>query len=364
MSYNNSTALIFEVSQGCQMNCTGCNVDKRLDGLPPKEEMDKLLGMFRGLKENNVPFMEIELGPTDLLRARNRHEIFTNPDVQELVRMFKLTTLTGSFIYPDEKDYEAFAKQAHALSPDNWVGIAMPIEMKQVFNDKYIQRIQRNVDIFRNHLPNYLNETILNVIFDERFLSNVGSKYSYEDLFSRVNDLKLTNNTKVDFVFHHGRSKIDSAFVASDFLRSIRELNRHYLRDLRTRSQKAEVRHMPFQLSCDGRGGEILYHRGELYFRPVINERITILSEKMKFTGEWSAENYFANLFQRYHDNVSKSLEYEDCVSCEHAAMCADRYIHDLMDVCNTRECITMLKSHGGFVHEPTKKDLEKLTLN
>lgn len=363
MSYSNSVALIFEVSSGCQMSCHGCNVDKNLSGLPNPETMNKLLTLFRDMKEWGLPFMEIELGPTDLIKARNRDEIFSHPDVRELTRMFRVTTLAASFIYPEEHEYVKLAQQAHAIAPDNWVGLAMPLEMTHVFNDKYLARIQKNVDVFRNHLPNKLNETIFNVIFDERFLSNVGSKYSYEDLFARVHDLRVTNNTKVDFVFHHGRSKIDSSWVAQDFLHSLRELNRHYLLDLRKRNTSAEVRHMPFQLSCDGRGGEILYHEGELFFRPVVNERITILSEKMKFQGPWTLENYFSNLFARYNDNIHKAMTYDDCQNCEHAAMCADRYIHDLMDVCNTKQCVSLLRSHGGFSNDPTQQDLEKFKL-
>lgn len=362
MSYTNSVALIFEVSQGCGMNCQGCNVEKNLSGLPKPEAMDRLLSLFREMKVWGIPFMEIELGPTDLIKARNRDQIFSDPKVQELTRMFKLTTLAASFIYPEEHEYERLAKQAYEVAPDNWVGLAIPLEMSHVFNDKYIDRIQKNVDVFRNHLPNHLNETIFNVIFDERFLSNVGSKYSYDDLFSRVHDLRVTNNTKVDFVFHHGRSRIDSAWVASDLVESLKELNRKYLQDLRKRSN-IEARHVPFQLSCDGRGGEVLYHEEQLYFRPVINERITILSDKMKFTGDWTLENYFHNLFTRYNSNIEKSLTYEDCNGCDHAAMCADRYIHDFMDVCNTKHCVTLLKSHGGFSNEITKSDLDKLSL-
>jgi len=364
MSYANSVAFIFEVSHGCQMKCQGCNVDKHSPKLPPQASMDKLLQLFRDLKAWGIPFMEIELGPTDLMSAANRDQIFESPEIRELTRMFLLTTITSSFIYPDKDDYKRLARQVHELAPDNWVGLAVPLEMRHVFNDKYVDLIRRNVQVFKEHLPNRLNETILNVIFDERYLSNVGSKYSYEDLFSRVHDLRLTDNTKVDFVFHHGRSKIESSWVASDFLHSLKELNRHYLRDLRSRSiDNIEARHVPYQLSCDGRGGEILYHDNELYFRPVINERITVLSDKMKFKGEWTLENYFNNLFSRYNSNMEKAMSYNDCPKCEHVAMCADRYIHDLMDVCGTKDCLTLLKSHGGFANEIKKEDLQKFSL-
>lgn len=361
MSYANSTALIFEVSQGCGMNCRGCNVDKNLQGLPPDDVFDNLIGMFRDLRDHDVPFMEIELGPTDLITAANREEIFTSSRVAEITRMFRLTTLTSSFIYTDHKEYERLADQTYALAPDNWVGLALPIELNHVFNDKYISRIKQNVDAFANRTKNYLNEVILNVIFDERYFTNIGAR-SYEELFSRLTDISLTNNTKVDFVFHHGRTKIDSKWVGASLLKAIQELNRYYLSDVR-RKQNPQARHVPFQLSCDGRGGEILYHEQELYFRPVLNERITILSDRMKFSGPWTAENYFDNLYRRYDSNIHKALGYNSCGSCEHVGMCADRYIHDLMEVCGTKDCITLLKDHGGFAHIPDAKDIEKLKL-
>jgi hypothetical protein len=300
-----------------------------------------------------MDFYEIEMGPTDLLSAVNREEIFANPVMRELARLFHVTTLNASFIHPKEEDYIAFAHTVHEFTPDNMVGLAIPLEMRHVFNDKYIDRVRENIRIFREHLPNHLKEVVLVVIFDEHYLNNAGSKYTYEDLFDRANSLDVHEHTMVDFVFHHGRANIESEFVAEAFKTSVQNLNQQYLKDIARRGENLRYRHTPAQLMPESHNNELTYHKGELYIRPVLNERVTVFHERMKFTGEWSVGNFRAHSLERLNQNLQYAFEHKDCLACPYQIECASNYVHDLMAVVKAKDCLLVKrelhKLHAGL---------------
>lgn len=339
---NNSIVLVLEASQGCQFSCDGCQINKEASGIPDLETMERLLSLFREMKYDAMDFYEIELGPTDLISAHNRDAMFANPQLRELAAMFKVTTINASFIHPKKEEYVAFAKTVNAFTPNNWVGLAIPIEMKHVFNDKYISRIRENVKTFQEHLPNFLKEVVLVVIFDEHYLGSVGNKYTYEDLFDRTNSLEVHENTMVDFVFHHGRVNMESDFVAESFKKTVMELNHHYLLDVRRRGDNIRYRHVPAQLLPDSHNNELIFHQGELYIRPVLNERVTVFHPQMKFAGPWTLENFRMHSFERFHDNLEAASSMKNCKMCAYQLDCAAGYVQDLMRIVKTEDCLLL----------------------
>ena len=360
--FNRSISLIFEASHGCQLSCGGCTIDTKATSLPTQEQWDRLRVMFDGFTADGTPYAEFELGPTDLMSCDNRNELFTDPNLRNMVRRFKLFTLAASFIHPDESDYIDFAYQVHECAPDITVGLAIPVEFASVFNDKYIETMRKNIEVFRVALPNPLDEVVMTVIFDHRYLDQKieGKKRTYEELFQRIQDLQLSHNTKVDFAFQHGRNNINDPLQAASFLRSFRMLNEQYVADLAKRNHTV-ARHIPFQLMFDTKGGELIYSKGDLYVRPVLNERVTIFHEYTKFRGPWTAENYYDEIFTRLNRNLDLAQGFDDCKQCLHMATCADRGIHDLMHLTHTRKCVTLLKNHDGIVRHTTHGDFEQI---
>lgn len=342
MKNNNSIVLVLELSQGCQLNCTGCKVNKEVNGVPEAETMEKLLSLFREMDQADMDFYELELGPTDMMSASNRNEILTNPQLRELAEMFNITAINSAFIHPKQEDYIAFAEAVHEFSPLNWIGLAIPIEMKHVFNEKYVERIRENVKVFQDHLPNFLKEVVLTVIFDEGYFNSIGNKHTYEELFERTNALKVHDNTMVDFIFHHGRTNIESEFVAESFKQSINVLNQQYLADIERRGDTVEYRHVPAQLLPESHNNELVLHRGELYIRPVLNERVTMFHDRMKFKGDWTLQEFRMHLHDRLGQNLEHALTLSDCKECRFQVECASNYVHDLMSVVKTEKCLLL----------------------
>lgn len=349
MSHTSAVSLTFEASAGCQLNCAGCRVDKTQTSLPTDEQFSRLLSLFDDLERHGFTMAEFELGPTDLVSTSNRAELFCDERLARLARKFQLLALNAGMVYPGAYEYVQFADQVWQLAPGTTVSLVVPIDLKHVFNEKYVGRLRANVERFCAALRNPFRETILKVIFDEHYMDRGDEgRYTYQQLFEQVQSLELGPRSKVDFAFHHGRDwKISDPIVSRNFLRSLRGINEAYLQDLRARGLQAQTRHLPFQLTNHAPSGELVYNSGELYVRPVLNERMNVFHELMRFKGEWSAQNYHAQTFERLTNNLSLAMSYEQCASCEFVPTCASKNLHELMHLTHTRQCISLLRQCG-----------------
>lgn len=332
------------------MGCSGCRIDKESTSLPSPVLMQKLISLFDELKSRGIALNEIELGPSDILSARNMEAIFQRPDVIEFIDLFSLMTINASFIYPNMTRYVDLAYQLTRYETSKKCGIVIPVEMTQMFNDKYISRIKQNLSVFRDAFPHDLYSVTFNIIFDERFINNPLNKFSYEDLFFRTNsfveDTELhESRVRIDYVFHHGREDITNPFIAQAFMDSMNELYRHYHADHKRRNGPM-IDGVPAFLNFDFENDEIVYHNEELYVRPVVNDRLNIFHESLKYRGEWNADGIISHLAERFNDNLTMASEMKDCSDCSRIVECSKRYTQDLMKILNVQDCFTMLKQY------------------
>lgn len=342
MRNNKTLALVLEVSRGCARSCTGCKINKQSGSIPSEDTLVKLLKLTQDMKLAGVDFYEVELGPTDLTTAANTGDIFANEYLQSICRMFKVTTINGSFIDPNPRVYEDFAKKVNAFTPDNWIGLAIPVEMRHVFNDKYISRIRDNVKAFEQVLPNIIKEVVVNIIFDEKYMEQAAKEHTYEELFARCNSLDVHENTMADFVFHHGRVGRGESIDTEAFKRAIAALNEQYLLEVRRRGKDASKRFLPSQMIPESHNTELILSEGELYVRPILNERTTVFHERFRHNGEWDYHSVTEAIANRFIDNfaIAASANMEDCNSCEFLSDCAEGSVQDLMEVLKTNKCI------------------------
>jgi len=338
----NELALVMEVTEGCRMGCKGCRIDKTGSGLPSDDVLEKLLGMLYQLKAQGVGFAEVELGATDMLSANNRDEIFSHPLVAEIVRLFKVTVINAAFIDPQPDHYIRLAQQVNTLSPDNAVGLVTPMEMTQAFNDKYISRIQKNVTLFKQHLNNPFTEVLFSIIIDHNQMRRSDIKRSYGELFVRARQLRVSERTKVDFAFHHGREGLRMSTDKEDLLQTIHALNDQYVQDLLTRDivHRGEV---PAQLFEEEEVLELVLSDCDLYIRPILNERLMVKNRIMRYHGAWDAYSLLKHFDDRVQRNENLAKELKVCSTCPHVKRCATRYTQELMALGKTQDCISLL---------------------
>ncbi len=340
-------AMVLEVTQGCQMGCKGCHVNKNSHGLPSDDVLMNLLSMLYELKGEGVELAEVELGATDVLSAINRNDIFEHPLISQIVQCFQVTVLNAAFVDPDARQYVELARQVNLLSPNNAVGLVTPIEIGHVFNDKYVQRIRDNVALFRDHLHNDFTEVIFSIIVDHQSLSLTKNKYTYSDLFARARELRVADHTAIDFAFHQGRLNLDLPWIRQDLLDSIHALNQQYVHDLNVR-QNIERRHIPSQLLFEQEILELVFSQSELYIRPILNERLTVLHPKMRYDGPWKGLSLLQEFQAKITRNLSLSEKMKHCKDCIHVNRCSNRYTQELMQLLDTQDCVSLLPTHHG----------------
>lgn len=357
MLTDNTLALVFEVSKGCQLSCNGCRVNKASSGIPDDAVLCDLLTLCHDVVVTGRKLAEIEFGPTDIMSAYNRAEIFNRPLIWEITSLFSTIVLNTAMVHPDPLEYQILAHEVNRMAPNKPVGLVVPIEIKHVFNEKYINTIRTNVKSFQDALKYGFTEVIFSVIFDRTSMENVGNTYTYETLFSKVRELSVADNTAVDFAFHQGRDGLTSDFLKTDLRTSIRELNRQYILDLQKRDI-VERRHVPSIALFDQEIREIVFHQNQLFIRPIVNERITVFHDSMKYQGEWNAESLFRHFDQRVQDNMNLAIGgvIIDCERCPYVQRCAERSIQQLMLLTDTAKCITLLPEYNDAFNEIAKR--------
>jgi hypothetical protein len=341
-------ALILESMHGCQFSCTGCTVNKEASSLPDKAGFEKIKLFLDDLEANGTELNEFEIAPTDIITSLNRNEFFGSEDAISLMQRFRIFTMNVSLILPTIDPYVELAKQLNATGYKKLVEIVTPVEFLHIQKPKYMGLIEKNLKALKDSLESDLIEVNLAINFDKRFIGTRDlNSPSIDELFDRIHDFDFGITTKINFVFPHARRPRDTLFLKEDMEESIHEVNKLYLRHLKRRGKDGHLYHVPYQFHDFARGGEGTWFKGELYLRPVINERYAMVSEDIRLKGDWTYENFV--LFNHELSNlyIEKGSNMSDCKNCSHLMVCADRGVQEVMQWMDTESCIMLLKDHG-----------------
>lgn len=352
MSQYTMMSLVFEGSQGCQMNCSGCHIDKGATSFPSQAEQDELEGFLDHIESAGIELGEIEIGPTDLYSASNRQEFF-GPYLRELVGRFGLTTMQLSLVHPPE-GMRAFVREIEpVLSSASKINIASPIEIKHVYNDKYFQRLNENIEVIRQSTLPELHEVSLSIIFDQGMLTNVGSRFNYDELYRRVQQLDAADITRINFVFHHGRQGFDQAGVGERYVQSFRQVNAFFLQALERNGGVSPINKIPTHLVVEPhRLMEVVYRSGRLLMRPYLNGGLTLEDTRFEIPKPWNAAAFSSATMEAVARNYEQATAIEDCQSCASMDICAGRLVHDVMALSQTESCMLLLKDYKPVVLE------------
>lgn len=342
---------LLELMQGCQMNCQGCMVDKFSTNIPSDKELDQLIGMFEGLRSDGVQLLEIELGPSDIFSAQNKEEIFTNPKLVHLINLFDSISVNASFIYPHKDKYDWLIESVSQFKGFARFAPIIPIEVEHALNEKYMARISENLRYLYTNYRHPVFRTALNVIFSDKYdVNSVGRKRNYPVLFQAINGLQkdplfMSFNTRVDFVFHHGRASMMDEGNKRAFKHSWLELYKQYALDHHY-NKGDTIDGIPRYLHYDTENSELIYHNGNLYVRPILNDRVNFIDQRFKFLGPWTSAGLQAEFTNRYINNTALAIERQDCSECSFISECAKRFTHDVMDVVDFDKCMTGLNHY------------------
>lgn len=337
--------MTFDISDGCKHNCNGCMVIKEKARLPTDLEWVKLFNLVEDLRDNNVDIAEITLGPTDLLSAHNREEIFNSPLVKEFVDNFKVINFNITCLSHKDELYEWFGKQVSNLGKDKYVYLFIPVEASQLYNRFYLDNLRYRIGIIHNCLSNDVSieqvVPVMNihkgVVFNKKTGEGLTQKI-YHDYYN----MKLYGDSYFDFGIHYGRDGL-SVDDANDFIDIIKLTNdirlpiMDYLRD------RATNRHADFLTELNDTEGimfNLYWNEGKMYKKVHVGEVVPICDERFNLNlVNWDTKELVDRLTTSYLDQYEYGNSLSKCKSCPFIINCAlaDRF--RIMQIANTDRC-------------------------
>jgi len=347
MSQNINKLIDFtlEVTNGCQFNCTGCNVDKEGNSWPSADDFLKMEALADDLNSNGFPAMNLAIGPTDIMTSVNRDVILTSPEIKSLAKKFMKTAINCAFLDPFDDNYINMGKKLNWLLEGKMVKFVIPFEAFHIDNEAYINRIRRRRDLVLQHMPDVTHtKTYLIINYETSSIyDKENNKNITEELVLKVYESPLLKDFATDLVLSHARTDLrdpingDKFIAAAKTLKAIMSTSREkygHMIDI------AEVK------PDEGKDWDIFYKAGKLYMTPFLLEGLASFDEVFEVKGDWTFNNLYNFYSESMIDQISWAHEHGDeCKTCQFVGPCAERGIHNLMKICGTTQCISPAKN-------------------
>ena len=332
-----------EVTNGCQFNCTGCNVDKEGNSYPSEEDFDRMEILIDDLNNNGFPAMNLAIGPTDIMTSINRDKILTSERIKALSQKFMKTVINCAFLDPFDENYIKMGKQLNWLLAGKMVKFVIPFEAYHIDNKQYIERIRRRRDLVLSQMPDVTHtKTYLIVNYETTSIyDKENDKNITEQLVLKVYSSELLKDFAVDLVLGHARANLREEKNSKKFIESTKKL-KSIMASARekygTSVDIAEVK------DSEGRDWDIFYKAGKLYLTPFILEGLANFDEEFEIKNEWTLSGVYESYNSGFVEQLEFAMNARECKSCQFVAQCAERGVHTLMKIMNTEECISPAK--------------------
>ena len=332
-----------EVTNGCQFNCTGCNVDKEGNSWVTDEDFHKLYTLVDDLKHNDFEPMNLAIGPTDIMTSVNRDKVLGSPEIKLFASKFLKTTINCAFLDPFNENYEKLGKQLNWLLEGKMVKFVIPFEAYHIDNIQYVDRIRKRRDIVLANMPDVKHhKTYLIINYDSAHIyDKEHNKNLTEELILKVYEAPHLQDFATDLVLPHTRADMRLPEPSKYFLDSVEDIRLKMVNARKRYGLSVDVAEVK---KSEGRDWDIFYKAGSLYMTPFLLEGLACFDEVYKIKTDWS----FNGLYDHYTDRVIDQIEWassaSECSTCQFMGDCAERGIHDLMQINSTKNCISPAK--------------------
>lgn len=295
--------ILYDVSAGCQRRCDDCVISMSSPMVNTKTNQ------FSSLLDQTSDMFFLGncwLGPTDIF-ASNQSISYADPEVVKIAKKFKTLTLSTSLLGRDQ-DIEFHAQQIAAYYPDSQIKLAIPVNLKLVDNEKYRLHIWNKINLFEKAMGRPLGTERRKVYF-------IGNLPTAEDSIDPNIFQKFIDDwgVQLDIAIGNGRSGIEQLRPVFDrakdfFLNRINQTN-----------------NFPAALLREGRGVDLLFRNGDLYFLPFFNERIAVLDQTFKLfkNGVWTVDQLIADINDLMMQSLQHSEQLTQCKSCTYNSRCS-----------------------------------------
>jgi len=349
---NNMKCIDFtlEITNGCNFNCSGCNIDKEGNSWPTEAEFKKIISLMDDFITNGFNPINLTIGPTDILTSVNREKVLCDPYIKEIASKFPKVTINCAFLDPFAENYKLLGMQLNQLLAGSTVSFAVPFEVAHISNAEYLNRIVKRGQIVLENMPDVVyNKTNLLVNYDEtRIYDKINSKHLSEELILDLYNRNITRNfDSVNIVLPITRSDLRNPENSKIFLESVLNLKKVFVS---ARELYGDQIIISEGNTTEGTDWDIFYKAGKLYMTPFILEGIASFDNIFLIDTEWTAEAIYNYYNTQMVNQLNFSESIEDCNNCVHAALCADRGIHNLMMITNASQCISPAKELTKYI--------------
>lgn len=332
-----------EITNGCQFNCTGCNVDREGNSWPSDSDFDRIESLIDDLNLNDFPAMNLAIGPTDIMTSANRDAILSSDRIKNLCSKFVKTAINCAFLDPFDDNYIRLGKQLNWLLKDGIVKFVIPFEAYHIDNKHYIDRIRKRRDLVLKHMPDVKHtKTYLIINYDTAFVYDKENNTNItEELVLKIYDSELVEDFEVDLVLSQTRNNLRDESNANKFINAAKTLKRI---KASAREKYGESINVAEMINSEGKDWDIFYKAGKLYMTPFLLEGLASFDEVFEVKEDWT----FEGLYKSHNNSLIKQLNWastaKECHNCQFAGVCSERGILNLMSIVNTNDCISPAK--------------------
>lgn len=321
-----------DISAGCQRSCSDCVVS-----FDSPMFLSRAKDFNRLMEQCSKMFFlgNLTLGPTDVF-ASNQSVVYDDPEIVKLSQHFKTITISTSLL-GKKSDIAEHAARIGKAFPTHGVKLAIPVDLREVDNPKYKKHIWDKIELFEEHLGRPLGTATRKVYFIGNMPTAVDD--IDPDIFDKfVNDWGV----QLDIAINNGRQGLTELKPTFD---SAEEFFTQRL---------DKVNNFPGALLEEGRGIDLLFRNGDLYFMPFYNERIGVLDDKFKlFKNQiWSIDNLMSNINALMVESMDLSSKHPECATCELNSRCSLFLIPVLLDSLDIKRCVQpkeVMRKNGTY---------------
>jgi len=332
-----------EVTNGCRYNCTGCNIDKEGNSWPDDNEFDKIEKLVDDLSANEFKTMNLAIGPTDIMTSVNADKVLSSIRIKNLSKKFLKTSINCAFLDPFIENYVKLGKQLNWLLEGGIVKFVIPFEAYHIDNLEYVNRIRKRVQTTLENMPDVKHhKTYLIINYDSAFIYDKEQhKNLTEELVLKIYEAPHLQEFATDLVLPHTRSNMREQKFSKYFLDSIDDIRNKMVNARKKYGNSVDIAEVK---KSEGKDWDIFYKAGDLYMTPFLLEGLACFDDVYKIKNEWSFNGLYEHYTEKLLNQIDWALKAPECASCQFVGDCAERGIHDLMQINNTTKCISPAK--------------------
>lgn len=311
--------LTYDISAGCQRRCNDCVIS--MAAQIENKKSSQFTALLNELADS-FHLGNCYLGPTDIF-ASNQSVSYIDPEVVEVVNKFKAVTLNTSLLGKDT-DIVKHARQVASVYKIP-IKLAIAINLNLVDNEKYRKHIWNKINLFEQALDRPLGTSNRKVYF-------IGNLPTAEDtvdpdIFQKFIDMW---GVQLDIAIGNGRQGIE-------YLRPVFDRAKNFFIN-----RIARTNNFPGSLLREGRGLDMLFRNGDIYFLPFYNERIAVLDSEFQLLKqkEWTAGNLIADVNDLMIKSLAQSERLTECRTCTYNSKCSLFLLPLLQTRLNIDTCI------------------------